>query len=937
MASLVDSFRRRFRAFATASVFITAKNNSDQPTRVKTLTDSVPLLTADDVAGFSGVLGPRVLKLFWDTPAAVDPESMDSERCLYFLLQPTATGQAPRKHRQLQTPQQQKRRSISKASSLTVGLAPVITALIHTFDSRLDQLLLPEARDGASAVLAELARKHMPADPTAHAEASVAGVVESLQQQAFYHGQIVAAGSRVEPAAAAQYAQAVPALSPLAWDALRDARGIAQLFTHQAQAIAWIQQGHDVVASTGTASGKSVIYQLPITDLLIRDPEARVVCLYPTKALAQDQLRALRELLARVPQLAGVRVAVVDGDTPLSAHEEALPAVVLTNPDALHAAMLPHPRWRGFWPRLRLVVVDELHVYQAALGQHVRLVLARLQRLARSPAVQFVACSATTSNPREHLQRLTGRAHVRAAGADGSPRGPRHLLLWDGRAGDTARISAHLLQYPQMRCVVFCQTRRACELVVREIRDRGSPDLQSRVLSYRGGYSAEERRAIEAALFAGRTRLVVATSALELGIDVGAIDAVVVHGVPRSPANLWQQIGRAGRRSQPALAVVVAQASAPLDRHAVANPQAVFTRCFAPASIAADPAVAAAHLQCAAFEMPVDHVADAAFVEACGLAGRPLADVLAWDAATQRWVCPMAMKPWPAAKVPLRSPHSAREDPWLVILSTGSARSSKVLEEMEPARAVFTLYEGGVFLHQGLTYSIELVDPESRTALVVSADVSWHTTQLYHTNVLPAAAHGSYVLSSGVRVVYGSAEVAAVGTGYRLIDSRSGKAIDTVSRPSPRISTISRGLWIDLPASLTAALAQSGCSVDASIHAAQHALLLAATHCVRDCTLATMSIDCKSGRSVHPRLMMYELPHASAASDADTVKRVATKMHDITSEAERRVSACTCASAGCIDCVYWSPGCREQNRCIDRSGALMILRWLATTELAEGT
>ncbi|KAJ2871808.1 ATP-dependent 3'-5' DNA helicase [Coemansia aciculifera] len=872
METLLLPLRGRFKAFATVCVFIALKTGGDGgsicPIKVQIILQSVPTLTADDIAVFSGVLGSHVLRLFWDANQSFNDNNPDldganSQHILYASLLLPRQSEHSTPIKADQRPVKRQRRS--QVISATVA-DPVlqITALISLFNTRLE-MLFPEATCCES-LLARLASENMPRQTLTHtdtmAKLSMDDIVVELQHQSFYCGQIIESASIVDPAVEAQYASLLEhsKVDSSIWTALREARGIEQLYSHQAQAIDYIMQGHDIVVSTATASGKSVIYQLPILDLLLRDPQARILIIYPTKALAQDQLASLNELILQIPALRHVLVSTLDGDTPSALNSaqdrnqrtaiRQSASVILTNPDTLHVAMLPGvARWQTFWACLRMVVIDELHVYQGRLGQH-----------------------------REITDYLSTSADLRS--------------------------------------------------------------LRSQVMSYRGGYAPRERREIEAAMFSGRTRMVVATSALELGIDVGSLDAVIMVGIPITTANLWQQAGRAGRRSQTALALVIAT-SAPVDRHAVAsaeNSQAVFDHCFAPAEITTDLAISTAHLQCAAFERPINvEGVDSGFInEICDSSEELVRNVLTWDAATLRWICPMSCKPWPAAKVSIRSTRPTNEeDCWQVVTTSNSSSSQqsvgrRVLEEMEAARALFALYEGGIFLHRGQTYSIDLVDPDTRTALVTHANVSWHTAKRDHTDVVPALALASAQPWPHVQYIYGDVEIATTGIGYRRIDSRTRKVVETVDRASPRLSTKSRGVWIDIPADVARKLVQSDYSVETSIHGAQHALL-AAICSVIGCAPTLLSTECIGQEMPHRRskplcLVVFELSPAANAEDGPLLRSVA-RSRDIVELALHCIATCTCDD-GCTSCVHLPIGCRKQNQDIDRAGAQLILQWL---------
>ncbi|MBI1799450.1 MAG: DEAD/DEAH box helicase, partial [Candidatus Eisenbacteria bacterium] len=353
--------------------------------------------------------------------------------------------------------------------------------------------------------------------------------------------------------------------------------GIARLYTHQAQAIEALRGALDTVVVTGTASGKSLCYHLPVFEALLADAQATALYLFPTKALAQDQLKSLTRLSAGHPDvMKAVRAGVYDGDTQAASRRRIRDGanLVLSNPDMLHQGILPsHPKWGRFLRNLRYVVVDEIHAYRGIFGSHVANVFRRLERVVRHAGGDFryVLCSATIRNPRELAESLTGRA-VRVVDDDGAPRGERHFVFWNPPHLDASKLERRSsnvegseifagLIARGAQALVFTKSRVAAELVYRYARERlepFAPDLAARLKPYRGGYLPQERRAIEQALFSGELRGVVSTNALELGIDIGGLDAVVMIGSPPTLASAWQQAGRAGRKGEPALAVLVA-------------------------------------------------------------------------------------------------------------------------------------------------------------------------------------------------------------------------------------------------------------------------------------------------------------------------------------------------------------------------------------------
>ncbi|KAJ1938603.1 ATP-dependent 3'-5' DNA helicase, partial [Linderina macrospora] len=564
-------------------------------------------------------------------------------------------------------------------------------------------------------------------------------------------------------------------------------------------------RGEDVVVSTATASGKSAIYQVPILQALVDNPQSKALLIFPTKALAQDQLGSFQQLAQGIPGLENVVIEAFDGDTRGGKAGERQriresASVILTNPDTLHTAMLQNKKmWAHVFNNLRYVVIDELHVYYGQFGQHVSCIMARLARVCEKATFQFICCSATTSNPRELAQQITHRKEFTVVDTDGSPRAGMHMVLWDSAAvkkqskqtSDLVRIAAALLQNGT-RTIVFCKFRQVCELVAREIVDylEASPDLRVLkrfVASYRAGYTLEQRRQIEQDMFSGITRMIVATSALELGIDVGVLDAVLMVGVPANKVNLWQQAGRAGRRGRASLAMVIATGNL-VDRQVVKRPSDLFVREFQSMHITSEKSTALGHLQCAAFEQAIDMTSqiDRDLVHNMQLDADDLDSSLVWDVVTQQWIAAMGFKPWPAEKVPIRS---IQQSEWQVVETHGSSGPT-LLEELDGIHALFTLYEGGILLHRARTYEIDKVDAESRVALVHSADVSWFTTARDYVDVIPGSICKSSVHGG---LSYGDVEVRATVFGYKRIDQRTKRVLELVERRSPVLTAQSLG------------------------------------------------------------------------------------------------------------------------------------------------
>jgi len=408
--------------------------------------------------------------------------------------------------------------------------------------------------------------------------------------------------------------------------------GIDRLYCHQVDAISHVRAGGDVVVVTATASGKTLCYNLPVAERLLEDPEARALYIFPTKALAQDQLKVLADLTGTEADLTRVvRPATYDGDTPSHQRRKirADANVILTNPDMLHTGILPfHSRWANFFAGLRTVVIDELHTYRGIFGSNVANVVRRLQRVCEryGSRPNFVLSSATIANPKEHAERLVGR-EVTVVDDDGSPRGMKHFVFWNPPMvgpGGIMRRSSNIeaqelfekLVTDRVQTIAFTKARVVAELLYKYVVDalkKSHPKLAKKIKPYRGGYLPEERRAIEKQLFSGKLLGVTSTNALELGIDIGSLDACIIVGFPGTIASTWQQAGRAGRKSDDALTVLVAY-NDPIDQYLMRHPEYFFSRSPEEAVIDPEnPFILASHLSCAAFELPLQPEEDTGY------------------------------------------------------------------------------------------------------------------------------------------------------------------------------------------------------------------------------------------------------------------------------------------------------------------------------------
>ena len=520
-----------------------------------------------------------------------------------------------------------------------------------------------------------------------------------------------------------------------------NAKGIRQLYTHQAAAAEAVHAGKNVVIVTPTASGKTLCYNLPVLDAILANDDTRALYLFPTKALAQDQLAELHDLNGRLANRVGV--FTYDGDTPTDARKAIREKshVVLTNPDMLHTGILPHhTRWTRLFENLRYIVVDELHTYRGVFGSHLCNVLRRLQRIARfyGSKPQFICCSATIANPGELASRLI-EDNVEVLSANGAPAAEKTFVFYNppvvNRAlgirrsyiNEGSRVAQEFLKH-DLQTMVFANSRLHTELILTYLQQANpqQPGQPETIRGYRGGYLPNERREIERGLREGRIRGVVTTSAMELGIDVGSLDTVVMTGYPGTIAATWQRAGRAGRRSGSSCAVLVAS-SAPLEQFIIRHPDYFFGNTPEHAFIQPDNLeILINHLKCAAFELPIGPQEEFGEVNVRDLCARLAeAGYLHLTGENYHWT----HEAYPADTVSLRSVTS---DNFVIIDITGAPQ---VIGEVDFPSALTTVHEKAIYLHGGQQYHVEHLDFKERKAYVKQVNVDYYTDAIRYTQV----------------------------------------------------------------------------------------------------------------------------------------------------------------------------------------------------------
>jgi len=609
-------------------------------------------------------------------------------------------------------------------------------------------------------------------------------------------------------------------------------KGIRSLYTHQAQAAELVREGKNIVVVTPTASGKTLCYNLPVLNQIVQERAARALYLFPTKALAQDQLAELYQVIDRLDQ--DIKVFTYDGDTPADARQaiRARGHIVLSNPDMLHTGILPHhTRWQRLFENLRFVVLDELHTYRGVFGSHTANVLRRLRRLCRfyGSEPQFIFSSATIANPQELAERLL-EAPVALVEENGAPAAAKYFAFYNppvvnrflgirrSYINESARVANHFLDH-DCQTIVFANSRLVTELLVTLLKEEedDTPGAESRIRGYRGGYLPKERRAIERGLRQGAIRAVVATNALELGIDIGTLDTAVLAGYPGTLASLWQRAGRAGRRAGTSLAVLVAS-SAPLDQFIVQNPDYFFERSPEHAQINPDNLeILVNHLKCAAFELPLEAGERFGATDLGTLCEFLAERGFLHRAGDGRWH--WTHEAYPADAVSLRRVSS---DNFVVVNTTADP---EVIGEVDFPSALTTLHEKAIYLHESRQYQVERLDYEGRKAYVRAVESDYFTDAISYTKVRKLDTFDS----STALHHHGEVDVRTQVVGFKKIKFHTFENVGAGKLELPEQEWHTTAYWLTLPRAFLTSLPYSADDRQNGLRALKNALRSIAT------------------------------------------------------------------------------------------------------------
>lgn len=708
-------------------------------------------------------------------------------------------------------------------------------------------------------------------------------------------------------------------------------RGIIKLFKHQAEAINYIRIGYNIIISTQSASGKSLCYNIPVLESIIKNSSTRALYLFPTKALAQDQLRKLQEI-ATPDILKSDDFATYDGDTPQSerVHIKKYSKIILSNPDMLHFGILPyHKLWSNFFSSLRFIVIDEAHIYRGVFGSHVANILRRLRRICShyNSNPQFILSSATIGNPLEHAEKLVGLP-FKLIDKDGAPHGKKIFLFWNPPIIDTemslrrsinseATLIFSELVKQEFRSIVFARSRKLTELIYMYTRDHLNSHLSTKIKPYRAGYIAEDRRQIEKGLFEGKLTGVVATNALELGIDIGDLEATVLTGYPGTISSTWQQAGRSGRSNSSSLSILIADNN-PLDQYLINNPDFFFGHPFENVLINwQNPNILKLHLLCAAWEKPIHQQELELFGESAEILLYELENENKIRHRNDMWyISPKFANPFMRINI-----RCASEDNYAVL---DISHNYQIIETVSESNAFFQLHDGAIYLHQGETYFIKKLDTEKKIALAEPTSVPYYTQAKDITDV--SILKEIKKLNRGeLDISFGEVRVTTQVLGFRKKMQFTEEIIGDELLELPPLEFITQSVWFNIPDNIAEIVHENGLDFAGGLHALEHAnisLLPLFAMCDRnDIGGVSTPVHHDTGKA---QIFIYDA-YPGGIGISEKGFEIIPELLKMTN---KHIYECPCQN-GCPACIQ-SPKCGNNNEPLDKKAAIII-----STELLD--
>ncbi len=704
---------------------------------------------------------------------------------------------------------------------------------------------------------------------------------------------------------------------------------LSSLYSHQARAVNAVRRGKNVMVATASASGKTLCYNVAVLEVILHDHSSQALYIFPTKALAQDQIRSLKEL-ACPDIISPVACATFDGDTPQSerAAVRRKAKIIITNPDMLHIGILPnHKAWSRLFRNLKYVVIDEAHIYRGVFGSHLANILRRLHRICASygSTPQFICCSATIANPKEHVEKLVGRP-FEVIDEDGSPHGSKSFVFWNPPLIDETGTTRHSsnseatflfteLVKNNIRSLVFTRTRKLTELLYVYSREQLGSSLGRLIKPYRAGYLPEDRRQIEQELFNGSLIGVVATTALELGIDIGDLEATVLVGYPGSISSAWQQAGRSGRGSGASLSFLIAQNN-PLDQYFMNHPGLFFQKKFEHALINPDNVnILKPHLLCAAWEQPLSDDDGTFFGVDFGKAITELeAEGKLRRGGGKLYLSPRIAHP--ARDISIRS--TSGENYAVIDASSGY----ELMETVESSVAFFQIHPGAIYLHQGDSYLVEKLDIQNHIAIVKPTDLPYYTQtkEIIDIKILTTDREKTRL---GMKVCFGSVEVTNNVVGFKKKAQFTEELIGEEPLDLPPIRFLTQALWFELPESSIEQIAEAGLDFAGGLHAAEHAaiaMLPLFALCDRnDIGGVSTPLHADTGKA---QIFIYDA-YPGGIGIAEKGFEIIKDLWSATLEA---IKECPCQE-GCPSCIQ-SPKCGNNNEPLDKKAAMVLLQGL---------